>query len=69
MFALGTSRLPILSEAPKIEEVAHQNSAEATMSGKISAGFKTFRFTGGRVGGRTGRGSRFDPALAEDLLR
>lgn len=50
-------------------EVLTPHYRGAHVSGKISAGFRTFRFTGGRVGGRTGRGSRFDPALAEDLLR
>jgi hypothetical protein len=39
------------------------------VTGKVRAGFTRFRVTGGRVGGRTGRGSRFDPGLAEELWR
>jgi hypothetical protein len=35
----------------------------------VQAGFTRFRATGARVGGRTGKGSRFDPGLAEELLR
>lgn len=50
-------------------EVMTPHYRGAHVSGKVSAGFKTFRFTGGRVGGRTGRGSKFDPGLAEELLR
>ena len=45
----------------------HYRGAHA--SGKASAGFKTFRVLGARVGGRTGRGGKFDPGLAEELLR
>ena len=40
-------------------------------AGKVQAGFTRFRGTGGRVGGRTARGSRgspFDPRFAEELL-
>lgn len=50
-------------------EVMTPHYRGAHVGSKVSAGFKTFRFTGGRVGGRTGRGSRFDPGLAEELLR
>ncbi len=50
-------------------EVLTPHYRGAHVTSKVSAGFKTFRFTGGRVGGRTGRGSRFDPGLAEELLR
>lgn len=39
------------------------------VSGKASAGFTMFRVKGARVGGRTGRGHKFDPDLAEELLR
>ena len=40
-----------------------------TRSGKVQAGFTRFRARGGRAGGRTGRGSKFDPGLAEEILR
>jgi hypothetical protein len=39
------------------------------VSGKASAGFTMCRVKGMRVGGRTGRGHKFDPDLAEELLR
>jgi hypothetical protein len=50
-------------------EVLTPHYRGAHTSGKVSAGFRTFRFSGGRVGGRTGKGSRFDVGLAEELLR
>ena len=39
------------------------------VSGKASAGFTMVRALGVRAGGRTGRGHKFDPDLAEELLR
>lgn len=39
------------------------------VSGKASAGFTMVRAMGVRAGGRTGRGHKFDPDLAEELLR
>ena len=39
------------------------------VSGKASAGFTMVRALGVRAGGRTGRGHKFDPGLAEELLR
>ncbi len=39
------------------------------VSGKASAGFTMVRVKGVRAGGRTGRGHKFDPDLAEELLR
>ena len=39
------------------------------VSGKASAGFTMVRALGIRAGGRTGRGHKFDPDLAEELLR
>ena len=39
------------------------------IAGKASAGFTMFRAKGARAGGRTGRGHKFDPDLAEELLR
>lgn len=50
-------------------EVLTPHYRGAHVSGKTNAGFKTFRIIGARIGGRTGRGSRFDPGLAEELLR
>ena len=50
-------------------EVLTPHYRGAHVSGKASAGFKTFRVLGARVGGRTGRGGKFDPGLAEELLR
>ena len=50
-------------------EVLTPHYRGAHVSGKTSAGFKTFRVLGARVGGRTGRGGKFDPGLAEELLR
>ena len=39
------------------------------IAGKANAGFTMFRAKGARAGGRTGRGHKFDPDLAEELLR
>lgn len=39
------------------------------VSGKASAGFTMVRAMGVRAGGRAGRGHKFDPDLAEELLR
>ena len=50
-------------------EVLTPHYRGAHTSGKVSAGFKAYRFSGGRVGGRTGRAGRFDVGLAEELLR
>ena len=50
-------------------EVLTPHYRGAHVAGKVSAGFTIFRVIGARVGGRTGRGSRFDPGLAEELLR
>ena len=44
----------------------HYRGAHA--AGKVSAGFTRFRGIGARAGGKTGRGSRFDPGLAEELV-
>jgi hypothetical protein len=44
----------------------HYRGAHA--AGKVRAGFTRFRGIGARAGGKTGRGSRFDPGLAEDLV-
>ena len=44
----------------------HYRGAHA--AGKVRAGFTRFRGIGARAGGRTGRGSRFDPGLAEELV-
>jgi hypothetical protein len=44
----------------------HYRGAHA--ASKVRAGFTRFRGIGARAGGRTGRGSRFDPGLAEDLV-
>ena len=50
-------------------EVLTPHYRGAHVSGKVQAGFTRFRARGGRAGGRTGRGSKFDPGLAEGLLR
>jgi len=50
-------------------EVLTPHYRGAHVSGKVQAGFTRFRARGGRAGGRTGRGSKFDPGLAEELLR
>jgi hypothetical protein len=44
----------------------HYRGAHA--AGKVRAGFTRFRGIGARAGGKTGRGSRFDPGLAEELV-
>jgi hypothetical protein len=44
----------------------HYRGAHA--AGKVAAGFTRFRGIGARAGGKTGRGSRFDPGLAEELV-
>ena len=44
----------------------HYRGAHA--ASKVRAGFTRFRAIGARAGGRTGRGSRFDPGLAEELV-
>jgi hypothetical protein len=44
----------------------HYRGAHA--ASKVRAGFTRFRGIGARAGGRTGRGSRFDPGLAEELV-
>jgi hypothetical protein len=44
----------------------HYRGAHA--ASKVRAGFTRFRAIGARAGGRTGRGSRFEPGLAEDLV-
>jgi hypothetical protein len=50
-------------------EVLTPHYRGAHVSGKVQAGFTRFRARGARAGGRTGRGSKFDPGLAEELLR
>ena len=50
-------------------EVLTPHYRGAHVAGKVRAGFTRFRSSGGRAGGRTGRGSRFDPGLAEEILR
>ena len=50
-------------------EVLTPHYRGAHVAGKVRAGFTRFRAIGARAGGRTGRGGRFDPGLAEDLLR
>jgi hypothetical protein len=50
-------------------EVLTPHYRGAHVAGKVRAGFTRFRASGGRAGGRTGRGTRFDPGLAEELLR
>ncbi len=44
----------------------HYRGAHA--AGKVRAGFTRFRGIGARAGGKTGRGSRFDPDLAKELV-
>jgi hypothetical protein len=44
----------------------HYRGAHA--AAKVRAGFTRFRGIGARAGGKTGRGSRFDPGLAEELV-
>ncbi len=44
----------------------HYRGAHA--ASKVAAGFTRFRGIGARAGGKTGRGSRFDPGLAEELV-
>jgi hypothetical protein len=50
-------------------EVLTPHYRGAHVAGKVRAGFTRFRASGGRAGGRTGRGTRFDSGLAEELLR
>lgn len=49
-------------------EVVTPHYRGAHMASKVRAGFTRFRAIGARAGGRTGRGSRFDPGLAEELV-
>lgn len=49
-------------------EVLTPHYRGAHVTGKVRAGFTRFRARGARAGGRTGRGSTFDPGLAEDLI-
>ncbi|MGH9162410.1 MAG: hypothetical protein ACRD2X_20790 [Vicinamibacteraceae bacterium] len=49
-------------------EVLTPHYRGAHVAGKMRAGFTRFRGIGARAGGRTGRGSRFDPGLAEELV-
>jgi hypothetical protein len=50
-------------------EVLTPHYRGAHVAGKVRAGFTRFRASGGRAGGRTGRGSRFGGGLAEEFLR
>jgi len=50
-------------------EVLTPHYRGAHVAGKVRAGFTRFRAIGARAGGRTGKGSRFDSGLAEELLR